>query len=125
MKRWETTGCRAFILCLVKNPADACVCSYLRQSGANAGQMLELRIFNGELMTSAAFLSQAEQLEDAGWVFPAGLSARAKSAVSLGLMEDLGWYFPSYDNAQPLPWGHGKGLDFAVSPCNSWPDEQQ
>lgn len=85
--------------------------------------MLKLRIFNGELMTPSAFTDLARHNAASGWSFPGGLSERAKSAISLGLLEDLGWYFPHYAAAQTLGWGHKRGLDFALSPCNSWPDK--
>eukprot|EP00873_Tetraselmis_striata_P016006 jgi/Tetstr1/436270/TSEL_025112.t1 len=95
----------------------------LEQSGPLAGAGLKLRLFNGELMATAAYASRAVHDAAAGWTFPAGLRPAAKSAISLGLLEDLGWYYPVYANAEALPWGAGRGLDFVLSPCNSWPDD--
>mmetsp|Transcript_9167 Transcript_9167/g.22097 ORF Transcript_9167/g.22097 Transcript_9167/m.22097 type:complete len:1691 (+) Transcript_9167:233-5305(+) len=94
----------------------------LEQSGGYAGEALKLRIYNGEVMTPSAFLERAAHDPIAGWSFPHRLDARAKSNISLGLLEDLGWYFPVYEAAEVLPWGYRRGLDFALNPCNSWPD---
>lgn len=94
----------------------------LERTGPLAGSGLKLRVFSGELMATSAYASRASHDPVTGWSFPAGLRPAAKSAISLGLMEDLGWYYPVYANAQALPWGAGRGLDFALSPCNSWPD---
>jgi len=86
------------------------------------GTLLEHRLFNGELMTLAPYVSHAAHSAEGGWAFPAsGVRPMSKSAVSLGYLQDTGWYTPVYEVAEPLLWGYKQGLDFVLRQCNRWP----